>query len=145
MAGSNGDGKPTEEVDMVRQLAAILAGIESLKGEMRDSRHEIKNLGGRVEGLASEIRTSRSIVDQLGEKVHRNNNLMTRLTNEVSELYQSRMSFERATVKIDGLLKMQDILERSLDVVEGRVGAISRVVADLPTDVGEPGDLDAHR
>lgn len=142
MSGANGgaSGPPRSLGEGYQMLQEAVNSLKStMLEELKATRGEIKVLSSRFDGLASEVRTTRTIVDQMVTKVHRSNNLMQIAINQAGEIYHSRLAFERGLVKLDALEKIQELLERDLDVLAERTRRLRSEVADqVGPNTGDP-------
>lgn len=115
----NGNGKDHKLVDetletLFRGQAEIFTGLEHIREELRQNRHEVAALSGLVKANDGKLTTYIERTESLVDRVHALTNTIIPVINDAFELHQ-----------------IVKVLERSVEVVENKSRYLQDTVADL--------------
>jgi len=136
----------TQPASPFDEFVRIVATLETRFGHVIDGQKalkaEIRTLSNTVRGRFDELGTR---IDGLGERVHKANNIMTKIVDQTLELHQATQTLERALDFIETQQRAaaqrleleQREQARSLEHVESRVRHLRDEVADRASDEEE--------
>lgn len=107
-----------ESLELIfEELARVKTSIDGIKSEMRTLAPRLDNIAVDNSRLTTRIETLIAEFREVQSKLHRSNNLLTLFSDELQEVHQARLLFERSV----------DVLEARVKVLREEVAKYTRV------------------